>query len=125
MHKILIIDDEPAILEMYKVKLEEAKFTVLTAINGEEGLKLAEQEKPDAILLDIIMPRINGFDVLKELKQSSKTKGIDVFMTTNLPERTSGQKAQELGAVGYLVKAEYEPAMIADVLEKHFAETKS
>ncbi len=124
MAKVLLIDDESAILEMYKVKLEQEGYAVLTALNGEDGIDMAKKERPDIILLDIIMPRLNGFDVLKMLKEASETKTIPVFMTTNLPEHMSGEKARQLGAVNYLVKAEYEPGMMADVLKRYLDQNK-
>lgn len=121
---ILIIDDEPAICEMYKIKLEQRGYHVFTALSGSEGIELAQKEKPNVILLDIIMPKVNGFDVLKSLKENSETKAIPVFMTTNLPEHTSGEKAKTLGAVNYLVKAEYEPGMLADVIDRYLLQPK-
>ncbi|MFA6082524.1 MAG: response regulator [Patescibacteria group bacterium] len=119
MHSILIIDDEPAIIEMYKIKLEQSQYKVFTALSGTAGIEIAKHEKPDIILLDIIMPKINGFDVLKILKEDPETQSIPVFMTTNLPEHTSGEKAKSLGAVNYLVKAEYEPGMVVEVLNRY------
>lgn len=121
---VLIIDDEPAICEMYKIKLEQRGYKVFTAMGGTEGIEIAKKEKPNVILLDIIMPKINGFDVLKTLKETTESKDIPVFMTTNLPEHTSGEKAKSLGAVNYLVKAEYEPGMLADVIDRFLLQPK-
>jgi CheY-like chemotaxis protein len=121
---VLIIDDEPAICDMYKIKLEQRGYKVFTALGGPEGIEIAKKEKPNIILLDIIMPKVNGFDVLKTLKETAETKAIPVFMTTNLPEHTSGEKAKSLGAVNYLVKAEYEPAMLADVIDRYLLQPK-
>lgn len=118
MKKILMIDDEPAILEMYRLKFEERGFTVTTALNSDDGFTAAIREHPDIILLDIVMPKTNGLDLLKALKENEETKNVPVIMTTNLPENTSGQKAKELGAEGYIVKAEYEPKSIVTMVEK-------
>ena len=109
---------------MYKIKLEQRSYKVFTAMGGTEGIEIAKKEKPDVILLDIIMPKINGFDVLKTLKETTETKDIPVFMTTNLPEHTSGEKAKSLGAANYLVKAEYEPGMLADVIDRFLLQPK-
>lgn len=126
--KILIIDDEPAVLQMYKMKLEMEGFLAITAVDGERGIEIAKKEKPDVILLDIIMPKLNGLDVLKILKEDKDTKEIPVFLLTNLPAESGGEKGQELGAVGYLVKAEYEPealtTMLKGVIEKRPKEIK-
>ncbi len=114
--KVLIVDDEKGVLKMYSEFLTGTGIEVLQATDGQTGIKLAKEQKPDVILLDIIMPRYNGLDVLKDLKNGEETKNIPVFLLTNLPAESSEGKAKELGAAGYLVKAEYEPKMILDVI---------
>lgn len=118
MSKILIVDDEEAILLMYSEKLKTAGHEILTANDGKEGLKIAQKEKPDLIFLDIIMPQVNGLDVLKELKNNPDTKDIPVFLLTNLPEDATGSKARELGVTGYLVKAQVEPAKLEEIIKE-------
>lgn len=115
--KVLIIDDEKSILKMYQDRLIMEQMEVLTASDGESGIKMAKAEKPDVILLDIIMPKFNGLDVLQTIKNDTEIKNIPVFLLTNLPEECSGDKAKELGAAGYLVKAQYEPKMVVDVIK--------
>lgn len=114
--KVLIIDDEQSILTMYGDRLKQEGFEVLTAPEGQAGIDMAGKEKPDVVLLDIIMPQLNGLDVLKILKEKPETKNIPVFLLTNLPQEASGEKAKQLGAYGYLVKAEYEPRTVVDTL---------
>lgn len=116
--KILIVDDEESILDMYTEKLVAEKFTVITAPDGIAGLKKAEEEGPDVILLDIIMPQVNGLDILKQLKGNDKTKKIPVYLLTNIPEGSSTGKAKELGADGYLLKAETEPMQLSEFLKE-------
>lgn len=116
--KVLIVDDEKGILKMYSEYLQTSGIEVLQAIDGQTGIKLAEEQKPDVILLDIIMPRYNGLDVLKDIKSDPEIKNIPIFLLTNLPEESSGEKAKELGAAGYLVKAQYEPRMIVDIIRR-------
>lgn len=111
MSKILIIDDEEAILKMYSEALN--KHEVLTAKDGKSGVEIAQQNHPDLILLDIILPKVNGLDVLAQLKNNQETATIPVIMLTNLPEEASGDKAQTLGADKYFVKAEYEPEKLS------------
>lgn len=111
MAKILIIDDEQPILTMYGDAL--TGHDVTTASNGEEGLEKAEKEEPDIILLDIIMPKMNGLDVLEKLKANKTTADIPVIMLTNLPEEASSDKAKASGASEYFVKAEFEPEKLA------------
>uniref|UniRef100_A0A7V3JAD6 Response regulator n=1 Tax=candidate division CPR3 bacterium TaxID=2268181 RepID=A0A7V3JAD6_UNCC3 len=115
--KVLIIDDEEAVCNMYKIKLEMEGLQVFTALDGESGIEIIKKEKPDVVLLDIIMPRLNGFDVLKLLKEDKETKDIPVFLLTNLPQESGGEKGTELGAAGYLVKADYEPSALAKMIK--------
>ena len=115
--KVLIIDDEDDVLTMYKERLAADGFEVITADNGQKGLDAAFASPPDVILLDIIMPKFNGLDVLQMLKSRSETKDIPVYLLTNLPEEASGEKAKQLGAAGYLVKVNNEPATVATLLK--------
>lgn len=115
--KVLVIDDEPAVLKMYQLTLEQAGHTVLTAPNGQEGIEIATAEHPEVIFLDIIMPNQNGFDVLSDLKKNSDSKEIPVYLLTNLPESASSGKAKELGAAGYLLKANVEPRDLLNLIE--------
>ena len=114
MAKILIIDDEESILKMYSAALSEHE--ILTAKDGNQGIEIAEKGEPDLILLDIIMPKVNGLDVLSQLKENQETSAIPVLILTNLPEESSGDKAKSLGADGYFVKAEYEPEKLAEIV---------
>lgn len=116
--KILIIDDEQLLLDLYHDILVEKGFTVLIAHRGEEGIELAMKEKPNIILLDILMPEMNGFDVVKKLKAENQTKNIPVYLLTNLPEESSSDKAKELGVAGYFMKAMIEPAVLADKMKE-------
>lgn len=111
MAKILIIDDEEPILNMYGEAL--SGHEVIFASNGEEGLVKAQKEEPNLILLDIIMPKFNGLDVLDQLKNDKDTFNIPVMILSNLPKEASADKARELGAAGYFVKAEFEPEKLA------------
>jgi len=115
--KVLIVDDEKGILKMYSEYLSANGVEMIQATDGQTGVKLAKDQKPDIILLDIIMPKYNGLDVLKDVKADPELKNIPVFLLTNLPEESSGDKAKQLGSAGYLVKAEYEPKMLLDILK--------
>ncbi len=116
MAKILIIDDEESILNMYGEAL--SGHEVIFAKNGEEGLKLALQCEPNIILLDIIMPKFSGLDVLDRLKNQEDTASTPVMILTNLPKEASADKAKELGAAGYFVKAEFEPDRLANTVNQ-------
>jgi DNA-binding response OmpR family regulator len=107
MKKILIIEDESALQKTLGEILSQQGYEVLSALNGEVGLKLAQSKKPDLILLDLILPKIHGFDVLKKIKDNPETKEIPVIVLTNLESIKDIKTALELGATTYLVKANY------------------
>ena len=119
---VLIIEDDAYIMEMYKIKFESSDFEVVSANDGATGLKILEKEKPDIILLDIIMPKKDGFSVLKEIKGNPALEKIPVILLTNLGQRENIEKGFELGATSYIIKAHFTPSEIVkkvrEVLEK-------
>lgn len=112
--KVLIVEDEEMLVNMYISKFEKDGFEPIKALNGKTGLELAQKENPAIILLDIIMPEMDGFMVLKELKANAKTKNIPIIMLTNLGQDEDIQKGNKLGANDYLVKANLTPAQVVD-----------
>jgi DNA-binding response OmpR family regulator len=106
-NKILIVDDEEYIVKALSDHLGRKGYETITASNGEEGLSAAEKSMPDLILLDIIMPKMDGITMLRELKKNSKTESIPVIMITNLDNKESDMEANELGVAAYLVKTDY------------------
>jgi len=117
--KILLVEDDETIGLMYKTKLENDGYEVITAENGADGLKLAKENKPGIIMLDVILPQIDGFTVLEELKKDAATKDIPVIMLTNLGTDEDKQKGDKLGAVDYLVKANLTPAQVEEKIKEH------
>ena len=119
MKKIALIEDDTSIREMYQMKLEMEGYNVVCADDGEKALEVIKKENPDLVLLDILMPKKDGFEVLKELKdsQDSGVKSIPVVMLTNLSNREDIAEAEKLGAVDYLVKAKITPSEVADKVE--------
>jgi len=115
LKKILFIEDERALQKTFHAILTEKGYELISAYDGESGLKLAKEEKPDLILLDLILPKIHGLDVLEALKKDPATKEIPVIVLTNVEQIDAVQRALELGATTYLVKAQY---TIEEVLEK-------
>ena len=87
--------------------MSEEGFEVVVAVDGEEGIRKAKSEKPDLVLLDIIMPKKDGYEVIKEMKESEEMKNIPIILLTNLGSINDIEKALELGATTYLVKADY------------------
>jgi DNA-binding response OmpR family regulator len=112
--KILLVEDDQTLIEMYTLKFSEAGLTLLTAQNGLGGLEIAEKELPEVILLDVMMPKMDGFAVLTELKNNAKTKNIPVLMLSNLGQKTDIEKGQQLGAADYIVKASMTPTQVLD-----------
>jgi DNA-binding response OmpR family regulator len=103
--KILLIEDDKTLIEMYTLKFKEAGLNLLIAADGLTGLELAKKELPKVILLDIMMPKMDGFAVLTDLRKDSKTKNIPILMLTNLGQKNDVEKGKKLGANDYIVKA--------------------
>jgi len=111
--KILLVDDEPVVLEILGKKLEQRNFDVFTARDGAEGLKCAKSVHPDLILLDELMPRKDGLAMLKELKEDEKLIGIPVIMVTARRAQREKTKAEEAGVIAYITK----PASLFEILK--------
>lgn len=103
--RILLAEDDRFLRKAGEMALKRAGYTVLTAVNGEEALRTAQSELPDLILLDLIMPKLNGFDVLQTLKKEAPTAHIPVIILSNLGQDRDVQQALEAGAAAYLIKA--------------------
>jgi DNA-binding response OmpR family regulator len=116
--KILIAEDEPSLSEMYKLYFERAGYEVFHAENGQMCVEVAEKNPPDIILLDILMPRVNGWEVLEKLKKNDKTKNIPVLIFSNLAQADEIQKGLDLGADEYLVKSNLTPKELLVKIEK-------
>lgn len=115
--KILIVEDDLFIRELYERTLTQAGYAVVTAADGQEGLKLAK-DAPDLVLLDIMLPKVHGIDVLKKLKEDQTTKNIPIVMITNLGQENIMNEAFKIGAAGYLVKMRFEPQEIANYVQE-------
>lgn len=106
---IILADDDPLIIRMYQNKLSTDGYRVIMAINGEEAFMAALKERPDLILLDVMMPKMNGVETLKALKAEPKTSKIPVIILTNLGDKEADvENAKKLGALDYLVKSQIE-----------------
>lgn len=120
MKKILLVEDEEYIADMYKMKFEKHGYETIVAADGEEGLKLAESRKPDLILLDLVLPRLSGFEVLKKLKENKKTKDIKVYIISNLGQNGEINHGFKDGADGYLIKSSLTPSQLVENVGKIF-----
>jgi len=122
MKKILFVEDEAALQEALGTVLKQAGYEVINALDGEIGLRLAKSEKPDLILLDLILPKLSGFEVLKILADNGETKEIPVIILTNMEKMEDINKAIELGAKTYLVKTEYDLEEVISKIKKVLGE---
>lgn len=116
--KILIIEDDPFLLNIYATKFNLENFVVLIAEDGEKGLKMAIKESPDVILLDIFLPKANGFDVLKQVKSNEATSKVPVILLTNLSQKAEIEQGLRLGAADYLIKAHFMPSEVVEKIKK-------
>lgn len=110
--KLLVVEDDQYLADIYALKLKKEGFVVEMANDGAMGLEIAKKFLPDLILLDIVMPEMDGFEVLKALKEDEATKKIGVVMLTNLNSPDEIEKGLELGAIDFMVKAHYVPSEI-------------
>lgn len=124
MKIILFIEDELALQKTFSEVLNQEGYKVMSALDGELGLRLAKQKKPDLILLDLILPKVHGFEILKELKGDEATKDIPVIVLTNLEGVGDIEKALELGATTYLVKATYSLEEVIAKIKKTLGEPR-
>lgn len=121
---ILFIEDESALQKTFSEVLNQEGYKVISALDGELGLRMAKEEKPDLILLDLILPKVHGFEVLKGLKGDETTKEIPVIVLTNLEGIGDVEKALELGAKTYLVKATYSLEEVIEKIKKTLGEPR-
>ena len=116
--KILLIEDDPFLLSMYSTKFEIEGYAVACAEDGVKGLKMSAVELPSIILLDIMMPKMNGFEVLEGLKKVETTKNIPVILLTNLNQKNEIERGLALGANDYLIKAHFMPSEVVEKIRQ-------
>ncbi len=121
MTTILIVEDDPLMSRMYQKIFKFEKYDVATAMDGVEGLEKARAVKPTLILLDIMMPKMNGLQVLEKLKADPEMKHIPVVMLTNLAGEKDAETALMNGAAKYIIKSEYEPKAIVNMVKEIIA----
>lgn len=114
INKLLIIEDDKFLRDLISQKLSKEGFEITGSVDGDDGLKKVNEEKPSLILLDLILPGIDGFEVLRRLKQKPETEKIPVVVLSNLGQKDDIDKAKSLGAVDYLIKAHFTPGEIVD-----------
>ncbi len=119
--KIAIIEDDAAISQMYRIKFEAEGYKVDTADNGFLGLKLIDEFEPDIVLLDLMMPQMNGDEMLKKLRSSKFGKDIKVVILTNMGESEAPDIIKQLGVSAFIVKANMTPRQVTELVKKHLS----
>ena len=116
---ILIIEDDKFLRDLIVQKVAKEGFNVSAAIDGEDGVKKIKEEKPDLVLLDLILPGIDGFEVLAKVREEESLKSLPVIILSNLGQREDVEKGLRLGAIDYLVKAHFTPGEIIYKIRQH------
>ncbi|PIZ00185.1 response regulator [bacterium (Candidatus Howlettbacteria) CG_4_10_14_0_8_um_filter_40_9] len=116
--KILLAEDDLQLIDMYKKKFELEGFDVLLAEDGRKALEILKTETPDIALLDIMMPEVNGIEVLKEIRENPETKELLAVMLTNLSNESTAEEIYKYGATDYIVKSEMTPMQVADKVKE-------
>jgi DNA-binding response OmpR family regulator len=122
--KILIVEDDKFLIKAYNIKFTRAGFDVITATDGAEGLELAKNELPKLILLDLMLPKIDGFEFLKRIATDEKLKSIPVVVLSNLGQQADKDRALSLGAREYLIKADFTLDEIIEKVNVYIAKAK-
>lgn len=118
MSKIAIVEDDAAISQMYRIKFEAEGYEVETAENGKLGLALIEEMKPDIVLLDLMMPEMNGDEMLEKLRASTWGKDIKVIILTNMGESEAPDTIKELNVEAFILKANMTPRQVAELVKE-------
>ncbi|KKU82259.1 MAG: Two-component response regulator, GGDEF domain protein [Parcubacteria group bacterium GW2011_GWA2_47_8] len=111
---VVLVEDDDFISEMYATKFQVEGYAFEVAHNGEEGLRLIKEKKPVLVLCDIILPKMDGFEVLETLKKDPETKMIPVLLLTNLGQKKNIKQGLKLGAADYIIKAHYTPKEVVE-----------
>ncbi len=115
---VLLVEDDTFLANIYKTKFEMEGFKVTVAENGEIGLDEVKKKKPDIVLLDVLLPKMDGFTVLKHIKEDASLASTPVILLTNLGQKDDVEKGLELGAVDYLIKAHFKPSETVSKVKK-------
>ncbi len=118
MKKILIIEDEEVLLGLIRRKLNQEGYQVDIAKDGQEGLEKMKESKPDLILLDIIMPKMGGFEVMEKVSKDEKLKNIPIIIISNSGQPVELERAKKLGVKDWLIKTDFDPQEVVDKVKK-------
>lgn len=117
-NKILLVEDDPFLIDIYKTKLEESGFSVEVADDGLKAINKAQEGEFDLIILDIVLPQIDGWEILRKIKSEEKTKNAKVVILSNLGQKEEVEKGLNLGATRYLIKANFTPSELIEKIQE-------
>jgi len=112
MKTVLLVEDDPFLIDIYTTKLKEAGFLIEVAATGEEALSKVKEKKPTLMILDIVLPKVDGWEILKRVKAEKNSKDLKVIILSNLGQKEEVEKGMKLGAAKYLIKAHYTPSEV-------------
>ena len=118
---VLLVEDDTFLASIYRTRFEQEGFKIMVAENGQEALEIARKKRPDIILLDILLPHMDGFAVLAELKKDKNIGQVPVILLTNLGQKEDVEKGLALGATAYLIKAHCRPSETVTQVKKVLA----
>jgi len=118
MKKILLIEDDSFLIDIYTTKLKEAGFSVEVASDGETAFEKLEEKKPDLVILDIVLPQINGWEVLRKIKSIPKLNDLKIIILSNLGQKEEVARGMNLGVAKYLIKAHYTPSEVVKEIKE-------
>jgi DNA-binding response OmpR family regulator len=113
-----LVEDDPFLIDIYTKKLKSSGFEVKVAENGEKALRCLQEKKPDLLLLDIVLPEMIGWEVLRKIKENPKLKDLKIVVLSNLGQKEEVEKGLKLGATKYLIKAHYTPSEVVQEIKK-------
>ncbi len=116
--KILVVDDDPFILDMYVIKFREQGFQIDTATDGKMALEKIETTNPDMVLLDVVMPKMDGFDVIKKIQERKTPRLFKILFLTNFGQKEDVDRGMQLGADGYIIKAHFTPSEVVSKVKE-------
>jgi len=118
MQKVLLIEDDPMLVDIYTTKLKSAGFETVSLDNTDKVFEVIDEEQPDIILLDIVLPHVDGWEILRSIKQRGMQKPAKIIILSNLGQKEDIEKGMSLGADKYLIKAHYTPSEVVEEITK-------
>lgn len=118
MKSILLVEDDPFVVDIYTTKLKEAGFDIEVAENGEEALRKLKEKKPDLLILDIVLPNIDGWELLKKIRTELSFEDLKVVVLSNLSKKSEVEKGLEFGVIKYFIKAHFTPSEVVEEIKR-------